>query len=442
MQKVFFQTYGCQMNLYDTQKMQEQLVEHHYQPVRNAEDADLIILNTCAIREKSEHKVFSALGKLKNLKASNPNLRLGVSGCVAQRNGANIFAKVPHVDLVFGPDAAFSLPDMLQQVTKGQRVLRTEWKPPTKGYIDNFAPATTPFAFGNTPIVSAYLAITKGCNNHCSFCVVPSTRGKEFSRTAEDVMAEATRLVAQGVKEITLLGQNVNSYKAGRVRFVELLACLNALEGLERIRYTSSHPKDFKEELAKAHAELPKLCEHLHLPVQSGADRILKRMRRNHTRQTYLQKIAMAKAHCPNIALSTDMIVGFPGESEAEFEQTLSLMQEVEFDHVYAFKYSSRSNTQAATLPNQIPEDTKAHRLNQLLEQHTQTLTKRNTQLLGSTQQVLVEGTHPANVNAVVGRSRRHKPVMVVDCQAPVGSLLNVTIHALRKFSLVGSMAN
>ncbi len=440
MRKVFFQTYGCQMNLYDSQKMQEQLVEHQYQPVGSPEEADLIIVNTCAIREKSEHKVFSVLGRFQGLKAQNSALRLGVSGCVAQQHGANIFRKAQQVDLVFGPDAAFTLPDMLQEVDSGKRVLRTQWKPATKGYIDNFAPQTNPLNFNNALRMSAHLAITKGCNNHCSFCVVPMTRGKEFSRTADNIMSEATCLVEQGVKEITVLGQNVNSYRAGNVNFVGLLERLSTLKGLERIRYTSSHPKDFQEALAKAHGRLPKLCEHLHLPVQSGATRILKAMRRNHTRENYLQKIALAKRHCPRIAISTDIIVGFPGESEEEFSQTLSLMQEVGFDHVYAFKYSVRNDTQAASLPDQISEEVKARRLDELLELHQHILTQRNTQLLGSVQQVLVERPHPARISAVVGRSRGHKSVMVVDCNAPAGSLLAVKIHALRKFSLVGSL--
>lgn len=469
---VYIQTFGCQMNQYDTAKILEQLRGENYLPVASPQGADLILVNTCAIREKSEHKVYSLLGRLSEIKASRPEVVIGVGGCVAQQRGGEILQKARSVDLVFGTDNLFELPAMLAEVAAGGRPVRTEWrhrKQKVANFIPDFPPPgknttlteqdagqdavanTVANAVANTlanpetPGFSGFaesgiktgLAITKGCNNFCTFCVVPYTRGREVSREAGNILAEARAMVARGVREITLLGQNVNSYRAGGINFVELLHGLNDVEGLERIRYTSPHPKDFNEELLLAHRELEKLCEHVHLPVQSGSDRILKAMRRNHKIDTFLEKTAMIRREIPGASISTDIIVGFPGEEECDFQDTLRLVQEVEFDHLYGFKYSPRTGTPAAEMPGQVPEPVRAERLERLFEAHHGHVRKHNRALIGSQQQVLVEAPHPREIGAMNGRTRGNKPVMVMDSNCEPGGLLNVEIVSARKYSLV-----
>jgi tRNA-2-methylthio-N6-dimethylallyladenosine synthase len=443
--KVYLQTFGCQMNEYDSAKMLEHLRSRNYVAVDSPRQADLVLVNTCAIREKSEHKVYSLLGRLGGLKQSRPGVLIGVGGCVSQQRGDEILRRVREVDFVFGPDHLFDLPDMLQAAQAGERVVRTEWRHPTQrvaNFIPDFgnvageasgAPTTGARGAGE---VKAGLAITKGCNNFCTFCVVPYTRGREVSREPDNILAEARAMVARGVKEITLLGQNVNSYKADGVKFVELLRRLNDVAGLERIRYTSPHPKDFREELAQAHAELPKLCEHVHLPVQSGSDRILKAMQRNHGIASYLDKLAMIRERVPAVALSTDLIVGFPGEEEADFQATLDVMRTVRFDQVYAFKFSPRSGTPAADLPAQVPERERAERLQRLFALHDEIVQGRNAALVGTRQEVLVEGPHPRGA-AMMGRTRGNKPVQLPESSREPGELVPVQIVAARKYSLV-----
>jgi tRNA-2-methylthio-N6-dimethylallyladenosine synthase len=440
--KVFLQTFGCQMNDYDSARLLEQLRGQNFVPVDSPRQADLVLLNTCAIREKAEHKVYSLLGSLGGLKRARPELVIGVGGCVAQQRGAEIMARAPAVDLVFGPDHLFDVPALLDEVSRGARPVRTAWRHRTQR-VANFvpdlgAPAAAPQGAHAAAAdeVKAGLAITKGCNNFCTFCVVPHTRGREVSREPDNILAEARSLARRGVKEITLLGQNVNSYKAGGVHFVELLRRLNDVPGLERIRYTSPHPKDFRESLARAHAELPKLCEHVHLPVQSGSDRILAAMRRNHGIAAYLDKMAMIRAHVPGVALSTDLIVGFPGEDEDDFEATLELMRRVRYDQVYAFKFSPRSDTPAATLPGQVPERVRADRLERLLALHDAIVRERNAALVGTRQELLIEGPHPRG-GAMRGRTRGNKPALLPDSPREPGELVPVEIVAARKYSLV-----
>ncbi|HKI97441.1 MAG TPA: tRNA (N6-isopentenyl adenosine(37)-C2)-methylthiotransferase MiaB [bacterium] len=438
--RVFVQTFGCQMNEYDSAKMLEQLRGQDYVAVDSPRQADLILVNTCAIREKSEHKVYSLLGRLGGIKRARPEVVIGVGGCVSQQRGEEILARVKEVDLVFGPDHVFDLPRMLEGVTGGERVVSTEWRH-RRQRVANFVPDFGTDV-GSAGDVKAGLAITKGCNNFCTFCVVPYTRGREVSREPENILAEARAQVAGGVKELTLLGQNVNSYRAGGVHFVELLRRLDEIEGLERIRYTSPHPKDFREELAQAHAELPKLCEHVHLPFQSGSDRILRAMRRNHEIAGYLDKMSMIRRHVPDVALSTDVIVGFPGEEEADFEATLDVMRTVRFDHVYAFKYSPRSGTPAAELPDQVPESVRAERLERLFALHDEIVQERNAALIGTRQEVLVEGAHPRGGGAMTGRTRGNKPVMLMESAGVPGDLVPVDIVAARKYSLVARDAS
>ena len=437
---VYIKTFGCQMNDYDSAKMLEQLRGENYLPVESPRDADLILVNTCAIREKSEHKVYSLLGSLGEIKRSRPDVVIGVGGCVSQQRGDEILKRVRSVDMVFGTDNLFELPEMLREVAGGNRVVRTAWHD-RKRKVDNFIPdfrldaASLPKAAQS---VKACLAITKGCNNYCTFCVVPYTRGREVSREPDNILAEAQALVDNGAREITLLGQNVNSYKTGSARFVDLLEQLNGIGGLARIRYTSPHPKDFGEELAAAHARLPKLCEYIHLPVQSGSNRILKAMRRNHTIESYLDKVTMIREKVPAMALSTDIIVGFPGETGQDFEDTLSLMRQVRFDHLFAFKFSPRSDTPAADYRHQVPEGVRAERLARLFELHEVIRKERSEALIGTRQEVLVEGPHPRETGAVTGRTRGNKPVTIPRRSAEPGELVPVTIVALRHQSLVG----
>ncbi|MEE8433654.1 MAG: tRNA (N6-isopentenyl adenosine(37)-C2)-methylthiotransferase MiaB [bacterium] len=437
---VYIQTFGCQMNDYDSAKMVEQLRGENYIPVDSPRDADLILVNTCAIREKSEHKVYSLLGSLGAIKQSRPEVVIGVGGCVSQQRGDEILKRVRSVDMVFGTDNLFELPEMLRDVAGGKRVVRTAWHD-RKRKVANFIPAFGQGVEGlpdAAPPVKAGLVITKGCNNFCTFCVVPYTRGREVSREPDNILAEARALVENGTREITLLGQNVNSYKTGSARFVDLLEQLDAIEGLARIRYTSPHPKDFGEELAAAHARLPKLCEHIHLPVQSGSNRILKAMRRNHTIESYLDKVTLIREKVPNMALSTDIIVGFPGEGDQDFEDTLSLMRQARFDHLYAFKFSPRSDTPAAGYRHQVPEGVRAERLARLFELHEVIRKERSEALIGTGQEVLVEGLHPRDTGAVTGRTRGNKPVTIPGRSAEPGELVPVTIVALRHQSLVG----
>ncbi|HIO10273.1 MAG TPA: tRNA (N6-isopentenyl adenosine(37)-C2)-methylthiotransferase MiaB, partial [Deltaproteobacteria bacterium] len=358
--KVYIKTYGCQMNEYDTDKMLEVLRHENYSQTDCQDDADLIILNTCSIREKAENKVYSELGRLRHLKSANPDLKIGVGGCVAQQEGKSILNRAKNVDFVFGTDNLFELPEMLKMVGKGQKFSRTERHSRQK--VRNFIPDYT-FRQAQNFGVKAHLAITKGCNNHCSFCVVPFTRGVEVSREPEHIIVEAKRLVSTGTKEICLLGQNVNSYKANGTDFVELLRRLDKLENLKRLRFISPHPKDFHAELADAFVTLPSLCEQMHLPLQSGSDRILRRMRRWYSMETFYEKVDLLRDRLPDATLSTDLIVGFPGETEEEFEMTMEAVKNVRFDLIYSFKYSPRPGTRAAEYPEQLSEKAKAERL-------------------------------------------------------------------------------
>jgi len=433
---VYIQTFGCQMNEYDSAKMLEQLRGENYAPVANPRAADLILLNTCAVREKAEHKVYSLLGTLGGLKAHNPELLIGVGGCVAQQKGAEILRRGKAVDLVFGTDNLFQLPELLHRARSGERVLRLEWED-KKRRVANFIPDFGPLAVAPGQ-VKASLAITKGCNNFCTFCVVPHTRGREVSREPDNIVEEARRLAGTGVKEITLLGQNVNSYIAGGVDFVGLLERLSEVPGIERLRYTSPHPQDLTPELARAHRDLPKLCEHMHLPVQSGSDRILKAMKRRHTRAEYLDKVAMVREHVPEMAFTTDIIVGFPGETEQDFLETLALVEAVEFDQIYAFKFSPRADTPAADYPEQVSGADRTERLARLFDRQERSAQRRQERLAGTRQEVLLEGPHPMGNGAMSGRTRGNKPVMILECAEPAGRVLPVEIISARKFSLVG----
>ena len=431
--KVYIKTYGCQMNEYDTDKMLEVLRHENYCQTDCQDDADLIILNTCSIREKAENKVYSELGRLRHLKSANPDLKIGVGGCVAQQEGKSILNRAKNVDFVFGTDNLFELPEMLKMVGKGQKFSRTERHSRQK--VRNFIPDYT-FRQAQNFGVKAHLAITKGCNNHCSFCVVPFTRGVEVSREPEHIIVEAKRLVSTGTKEICLLGQNVNSYKANGTDFVELLRRLDKLENLKRLRFISPHPKDFHAELADAFVTLPSLCEQMHLPLQSGSDRILRRMRRWYSMETFYEKVDLLRDRLPDATLSTDLIVGFPGETEEEFEMTMEAVKNVRFDLIYSFKYSPRPGTRAAEYPEQLSEKVKAERLKVLLETQEKIIREKNEALVGTIQEVLIEGNHQRKENSVTGRTRGNHSVSIKNCGEKAGELLAVRITGANPSSL------
>ena len=431
--KVYIKTYGCQMNEYDTDKMLEVLRHENYSQTDCQDDADLIILNTCSIREKAENKVYSELGRLRHLKSANPDLKIGVGGCVAQQEGKSILNRAKNVDFVFGTDNLFELPEMLKMVGKGQKFSRTERHSRQK--VRNFIPDYT-FRQAQNFGVKAHLAITKGCNNHCSFCVVPFTRGVEVSREPEHIIVEAKRLVSTGTKEICLLGQNVNSYKANGTDFVELLRRLDKLENLKRLRFISPHPKDFHAELADAFVTLPSLCEQMHLPLQSGSDRILRRMRRWYSMETFYEKVDLLRDRLPDATLSTDLIVGFPGETEEEFEMTMEAVKNVRFDLIYSFKYSPRPGTRAAEYPEQLSEKVKAERLKVLLETQEKIIREKNEALVGTIQEVLIEGNHQRKENFVTGRTRGNHSVSIKNCGEKAGELLAVRITGANPSSL------
>ena len=358
--KVFVRTYGCQMNVYDSERMTAALAGRGYAATAAPEEADLILLNTCHIREKAAEKVYSELGRLRALKSANPGLRIGVAGCVAQAEGAEILARAPVVDLVVGPQAYHRLPAMLDRVAEGARPVETDF--PAEDKFDHL-----PEDRRRRSAPSAFLTVQEGCDKFCAFCVVPYTRGAEVSRPAERVEAEARALVARGAVEITLLGQNVNAYRDGAgVTLARLIGRLAAIEGLARIRYTTSHPNDMGDDLIAAHADEPKLMPFLHLPVQSGSDRVLKAMNRRHTAGAYLRLVERIRAARPDIAMSGDFIVGFPGETEADFQATLDLVAEVGHAQAYSFAYSARPGTPAAERAGAVPDDVRAERLQRL----------------------------------------------------------------------------
>ncbi|WP_373499348.1 tRNA (N6-isopentenyl adenosine(37)-C2)-methylthiotransferase MiaB [Desulfococcus sp.] len=386
--KLFIQTIGCQMNVYDSEKIVDLLKPMGYQPSDTLAEADLVVLNTCAIREKAAQKAFSFLGRLTELKRRNPGMIIAVGGCVAQQEGRGILKRVPLLDIVFGTQAVGRLPGMIRRVASNRcRIVDVEMTP-------DIAEFEIPDADRQRGSISRFVTIMQGCDNFCTYCVVPHVRGREASRRPEQILREIRALVDAGVREVTLLGQNVNSYgkKEGLIPFHELLSGINDIDGLWRIRFTTSHPKDLSPELMEAFRSLGKLCPHIHLPVQSGSDAVLKRMHRRYTRGTYLEKVDRLRAIRPDIAITSDIIVGFPGETRADFEETLDLVRAVGFDGLFAFMYSDRPNAPAAGFADKVADMEKAARLQVLLSlQENQTLLQ-NRALEGTVQEVLVDG--------------------------------------------------
>ena len=438
MKKLYIQTYGCQMNQYDSERITQVMTRMNYVQTDRIDAADVILLNTCSVRDKSEQKVYSALGKWKELKEHRDGVIIGVGGCVAQQEGERLLKRVPHLDLVFGTHNIHKLPEMVEQVqTLRQRPVETAfYREP--GYMED--------PDGRTQVqgAKAFVTIMQGCNKVCSFCIVPHVRGREVSRPSAKIISEVQSLVQQGVKEVMLLGQNVNSYgktSPGEMCFAELLSHINAIGGLERIRFTTSHPQDLSPELIDAFATLAKLCEHLHLPVQSGSDCVLARMRRGYTRREYLDRIERLRERCSKVSLTTDIIVGFPGETEEEFDQTLELLRQVGYDEIYSFVYSPRPQTVSGKIfDDDIHSEIKKDRLRIVQSlQHEISLIK-NRQKIGNVEEILVDGRSKLKNGQIMGRTRTNRIVNVTGPENLIGNFLSVRITGATANSLLGEL--
>jgi tRNA-2-methylthio-N6-dimethylallyladenosine synthase len=436
MQKTFYlETFGCQMNAHDSEKVVGTLVAEGYRQVPSVEEAGLVLYNTCSIRDKAEQKVFHRLADYKKLKAQGK--QFGVLGCVAQQEGEKIFERAPYVSLVCGSASYRNLPQMLIQIEAGnERVTGLNDRDTDECFETEFTARTNPHR--------GYITIIEGCDKFCAYCVVPYTRGKERSRTSESVLAEAIQMADLGYTEIQLLGQNVNSYSdpSAKKTFAELLAAISEVSGIRRVRFTTSHPRDFGRDIVEAIDAYPGVCDHVHLPVQSGSTRILDAMQRLYNRDQYLERISWMKAARREISITSDMIVGFPGETEGDFEQTLSLLDEVEFDSIFGFKYSPRPNTPSLKLEDAIPDEEKSRRLSVLQERQRDIQRRRNGKHLGQTLEVMVEGRNEAR-KQWLGRTSQNKVLnfIVPSGASPVlGSYVPVTITTTLPNSLVGEM--
>lgn len=436
--RVYIKTFGCQMNENDSEKVLI-LLKEEYVPTDNPEEADLIIVNTCSVREKPQHKVYSEVGRYKPLKKKKKHLLIGIMGCVAQQEGENLIKKLPYVDFVLGTQSFYQIKEVITKLQKDPKPivlteLTNEFKPPL------VLPEET--LSKNTEKVTAFVTIMQGCDNFCSYCIVPYVRGRETSRPPEEIIEEIKRLVELGVREVTLLGQNVNSYglkEKGYPDFPELLNQIAAIEDLWRIRFTTSHPKDLSEKLIRTMAENPKICHHIHLPLQAGSNRILKRMNRKYTKEEYLEKVAKLRELIPDIAITTDIIVGFPGETEEDFEETLEMLKTVRYHEIFSFKYSDRPFTTAKNFEDKIPEEEKEIRL-KLVQELQKTITQEiYQQYVGKEMEVLVEGFSSKSKTQLMGRTSTN---VIVNFYSPrldlKGRLVKVRIEEAGKHSLKG----
>lgn len=440
--KLFIKTHGCQMNEYDSSRMADLLGEsHQLELTDNEREADVILLNTCSIREKAQEKVFHQLGRWKKLKDANPDLVIGVGGCVASQEGEAIRKRAPHVDMVFGPQTLHRVPSMLDARSNNQIAAVDVTFPE----IEKFDHLPKPSSDG----ASAFVSIMEGCSKYCTFCVVPYTRGEEVSRPFEAVMDEVIHLSDQGVREINMLGQNVNAYRGenqlgDEIDLAELIACVAAVDGIDRVRFTTSHPVEFTDSLIDAFADTPELVSHLHLPVQSGSDRILTAMKRGHTAAEYIDKMERIRANRPDISFSSDFIIGFPGETEEDFEATMNLIHQIGFDHSFSFVYSARPGTPASGLPDETPESVKKQRLAILQERILQQTAQISRRMMGTTQRVLVNGFSPRDPGQLSGRTENNR---VVNFRAAnptelIGYFVDVEITEAFPNSLRGELAS
>ncbi|MFT5276896.1 MAG: tRNA-2-methylthio-N6-dimethylallyladenosine synthase, partial [Granulosicoccus sp.] len=436
--KLFIKTWGCQMNEYDSEKMADLLDSTHgYTLADEAEDADVILLNTCSIREKAQEKVFHQLGRWKNLKKDKPELIIGVGGCVASQEGAEIRKRAPYVDIVFGPQTLHRLPEMIAQIKGGDKSVVDVSFPE----IEKFDRLPEPRADGPT----AFVSIMEGCSKYCSFCVVPYTRGEEVNRPVDDILLEIAQLAAQGVREVNLLGQNVNAFRGphydGNVcRFAELLELVACIDGIDRIRYTTSHPVEFTDDIVEAYKNIPELVDHLHLPVQSGSDRILNQMKRGHTAIEYKSIIRKLKKVRPNLCMSSDFIIGFPGETDADFEATMDLISTIGYDMSFSFIYSSRPGTPAEDIVDDVTEQTKKQRLQILQQRINQNALSIARHMVNTTQRILVEGPSKKDVMELTGRTENNRVVNFEGTPDMIGEFVVVNITAVYSNSLRGEM--
>ncbi len=442
---LFIQTIGCQMNVYDSRQIETLMRQSGYLPVDTADQADLVIINTCAIRDKAEQKLYSLLGRLAPIKRRQPGTILAVGGCVAQQEGNRLLSRIPYLDLVFGTHALNRIPALVDRVvlTKARIV-----DVGIHSIEDDLLSTSMP---GIEKEVSRFVTIMRGCDNFCTYCVVPYVRGRETSRAPDRIIAEIEALVADGAREVTLLGQNVNSYgnKEGLISFPELLARVNDIEGISRIRFTTSHPKDLSDALIEAFVNLEKLCPHIHLPVQSGSDAILNRMNRRYTRNRFMERVSRLRSRCADIALTSDIIVGFPGETESDYQLTLDLIDKIQFDGLFAFKYSDRPNAKATEYTDKVPEKEKAWRLQTLLDRQQEITLKKNRALEGTEQLVLVEGISRKSAKNDIQWTGRTLNNKIVNFSVPelltrgepdlIGRQVNVAVHKGLLHSLLGT---
>ncbi len=423
-------TYGCQMNVADSERMAGLLKQIGYSLTDDFDEADLIIINTCCVRATAEDKVFGQIGRFKTLKRQKPSLILGVAGCMAQKEGANLIKRAPHVDFVLGTGQSSEVARVVQSVERERKhfvdISNVSGDIPTEVF---------PLRGGQ---VSTFVPIMYGCNNFCTYCIVPYVRGRERSRKPEEIFSEVKQAIAEGFKEITLLGQNVNSY-AGGMTFAELLSYVDKIAGVERLRFMTSHPKDLSDELIAAIANGKNTCEHIHLPVQYGSDKILQRMNRVYTVEKYLELVKKIRAAIPNVSLTTDLIVGFPGETDKDFAETLDFLKAVKFDAAFTFIYSKRSGTPAATFENQIDDETKHRRLNELMQVQNEISLEKNRALIDSVVEVLVEGASKTDDKIFTGRTRQNKLVLFEHGNEHAGDLINVKISQAQTWLLKGT---
>ncbi|MDX1695141.1 MAG: tRNA (N6-isopentenyl adenosine(37)-C2)-methylthiotransferase MiaB [Ketobacteraceae bacterium] len=436
--KLFIQTHGCQMNEYDSARMADLLESTHgLEETDNPEEADVLLLNTCSIREKAQEKVFHQLGRWRKLKDRKPGLIIGVGGCVASQEGDAIRARAPYVDMVFGPQTLHRIPGMIETVQKGDSAVVDVTFPE----IEKFDSLPEPSVEGP----KAFVSIMEGCSKYCTFCVVPYTRGEEVSRPFEDVMDEVRHLASLGVREVNLLGQNVNAYRGENpegdtIDLAELITQVARIDGIDRIRFTTSHPVEFSDSLIEVYGKVPELVSHLHLPVQSGSDRILAMMKRGHTALEYKSKIRALRKIRPDICMSSDFIIGFPGESEADFEATMKLINDVGFDLSFSFIYSARPGTPAADLPDDTPEEEKKRRLALLQHRITQQAQEISRRMVGSRQRILVDGISRKDPGQLQGRTENNRVVNFRhDDDELIGKFVDVTIEEALPNSLRGS---
>jgi len=434
--KLYIKTFGCQMNEYDSARMAEVLrASHGLEPTSDPNEADVLLLNTCSVREKAQEKVFSELGRWRRLKDERPELVIGVGGCVASQEGAGITARAPYVDLVFGPQTLHRLPEMLQSVrVRGRAVVDVSFPE-----LEKFDRMPEPRAEGAT----AFVSVMEGCSKYCSFCVVPYTRGEEMSRAFDEVIAEIAALAAQGVREVTLLGQNVNAYRGAMhdgelADLAKLLYYAAGVEGIARLRFTTSHPLELTDSLARAFAEVPELANHIHLPVQSGSDRVLAAMKRGYTTLDYRRRIEALRAARPDIAVSSDFIVGFPGETEADFDATMALVEEIGFDQSFSFVYSARPGTPAAALADDTPQELKLERLARLQVQLQAQGFAISERMVGTRQRVLVERHSKKDAHQLAGRTENNRWVNFDGPPHLIGQMVDVTIAEALPNSLRG----